>query len=113
MCIVGKGQLLLQREITRLEATAAANEAAIEEEVVVVFLLAGDANNNEGSGFRRGRGSGSSRVRQAAGSGEGSLWLRATVGQGCDRGGCRGKKIRRARLEVTVAAREDGCNLHL
>ncbi|RWW37684.1 hypothetical protein BHE74_00057161 [Ensete ventricosum] len=47
------------------------------------------------------------RVQQAAGSDEGWLQLLATVGQGCDRGGygrCdygKGKKMRRARLEVT------------
>ncbi|RWW43469.1 hypothetical protein BHE74_00050880, partial [Ensete ventricosum] len=95
------------------------NEAAIKEEVVAVFLLAGDADNKEGqrvpvsNRVRRGRGSGSSRVRRAADSGEGWLRLLATIGQGCDRGGCKGKKMRRARLEATTAARGDGCSLRL
>ncbi|RZR96155.1 hypothetical protein BHM03_00025132 [Ensete ventricosum] len=77
-----------------------------------------------GSGFRQATGPVRKRkweqqVRLAAGFGEGWLWLLATVGQGCDRGGCGrcdcggGKKMRRARLEVTVAAREDGCSLRL
>ncbi|RWW51546.1 hypothetical protein BHE74_00042099, partial [Ensete ventricosum] len=47
----------------------------------------------------------------AAGSGEGRLL--ATVGQGYDKGGCRGKKMRRVRLEATTTAREDGCSLRL
>ncbi|RZS14392.1 hypothetical protein BHM03_00046063 [Ensete ventricosum] len=110
-----EGVRLLQREITRLGV----GTAAIKEEVVVVFLLTGDADNKEGqrvsasNGVRRGRGSGSSRVRRAAGSSEGWLRSLATVGQGCDRGGCRGKKMRRARLEATVAASGDGCSLRL
>ncbi|RWV80813.1 hypothetical protein GW17_00057850 [Ensete ventricosum] len=54
------------------------------------------------NGVPRGRRSGSSRVRQAAGSGEGWMRLLATVGQGCD-------KMRRAQLEATAAARGDGC----
>ncbi|RRT42129.1 hypothetical protein B296_00038224 [Ensete ventricosum] len=90
-----------------------------------MFLLVRDANNKEGqwvstsNGVRRGRGSGSSRVRKVAGSGEGWLRLLAIVGQGYDRGGygrcnCgRGKKIRKARLEATTTAREDGCCLRL
>ncbi|RWV84792.1 hypothetical protein GW17_00053467 [Ensete ventricosum] len=103
----------MQREITRLEVVATTNEAAIEEEVVAVFLLAGDADNKEGSGFRRATGSGEEEEVGAAGSGEGWLRLLVTVGQGYDRGGCRGKKMRRAQLEATAAAREDGCSLRL
>ncbi|RWV81122.1 hypothetical protein GW17_00057487 [Ensete ventricosum] len=66
-----------------------------------------------GSGFRRATGSGEEEEVGATGSGEGWLRLLATVGQCCDRGGCRGKKMRRARLEETTAARGDGCNLRL
>ncbi|RWW28882.1 hypothetical protein GW17_00006622 [Ensete ventricosum] len=87
--------------MTRLEATAAADEAAIEEEVVAVFLLAGDADNKEGQQVPVSNGSGEEEEVRAAG------WLQGR----CDYG--RGKKMRRARLEVTAAAREDGCSLRL
>ncbi|RZS00106.1 hypothetical protein BHM03_00029757 [Ensete ventricosum] len=57
---------------------------------------------------REQQGPASSGVRRGVAAVAGDSWTRG----GCSRCGCgRGKKMRRVRLEVTAAAREDGYNL--
>ncbi|RWW70971.1 hypothetical protein BHE74_00021322 [Ensete ventricosum] len=99
--------------MTRLEATAVADEAAIEEEVVAVFLLAGDADNKEGQRVpARKRKWGSSVVvgavemqQETEGSSRRQQW-RGRLGNCCERGSEKGGGISKAEgMKERTAAR--------
>ncbi|RWW71431.1 hypothetical protein BHE74_00020827 [Ensete ventricosum] len=98
-------------------------ELELELELLDIIVNAGpDASKNGNAAVGYGResllelrkrkreqqGPASSGVRRGVAAVAGDSWTRG----GCSRCGCgRGKKMRRVRLEVTAAAREDGYNL--